>query len=122
MRVCILTWNKTGIQNGFCRQQLLKAWGDWQLEFRRGLCKSVDGQEELGSGRIFDSARGLSEFSISTKYIYKICLAVVPLNKENGKWMVTFKAMPVLTWSIPASDFRLGDPLAYSYGLSLPVG
>lgn len=32
------------------------------------------------------------------------------------------KAMQTLNWSVPAGDFKLGDPLASFYGLSLPVG
>lgn len=52
-----------------CRQQSLKAQSGWQLEFRRGLPKSVDGQEGLGSGHILSSARGFSGFSISKTYV-----------------------------------------------------
>lgn len=108
MEACILMWNKIGIQNGFCRQQLLKAWGDWQLEFRRGLCKWPYFQ--------------LRQRPLRVQYQHKICLAVVPLNEENRKRRVTLKAMPILTWSVLAGDFKLGDSLACSYSLSLPVG
>lgn len=66
---------------------------------------------------VSSTARGLSKCVSSQNMLSSVSF-------KQGKWevKVTFKAMLTSTWSVPAGDFKLGDPLACSYGLSVPVG
>lgn len=72
MEVCILMWNKTGIQNGFCKQQSLEAWGYLQRE----VCAWEGGIREW-------LYLWLHQTSLRVQYRHKICLVVVPLNRKG---------------------------------------